>query len=379
MAQPGRPRRRNKTSQQPQTIQEPQLPRHPIKEEPTNTLHDESDLVSFRTEALLKFTSNQEYLEALLKYVHLNKIIPPASFPNASTKQLATELTNEDLYIGNLELMKQVEKQLESEIQDLSKPYEYTISPEYEEQKLVTAKLVRLFQNMNNETTFEELKTESNQVLKDYNKKFNKRFEHVQTMKTFSNPKIADIEVTEAPKDYNPRLINDLINFNNMRGMSHNNGPGDPNAMNQINDQKMGEEEGMDIGSFLSTQRNPSTEPAGPYQGLQPTAGIQAHMNGLPDGGPSLNMDSHKPDIYHNQDDGAGHALSAAIGEDNLANDNLGADDGLGNGSLNNSHIGDDNLVDDMGDLINFQGDDEEIINGNFDEDFLSQIDHSME
>ena len=140
MAHPGRPRgRMNKKTlqaqaasqaeqlarvqqqqaqQQAQRAAQAQMGNNPnsqqsIKEETGVQLHDEADLISFRNDALLRYITNHEYIENVMsKLIHSSKIIPPSLYPLIPKINEYENLKPEDVYFGDLEAMKYVEKKL---------------------------------------------------------------------------------------------------------------------------------------------------------------------------------------------------------------------------------------------------------------------------
>lgn len=307
MGHPGRPRRRNKVPVIQNHIRQPPPPqqhvKQPVKEEPTNSLHDESDLISFRNDALSKLIQNQELLEIVTsKYIHTSKIKPPSSFPEHAKRP--QELNDQELtaylktlgpegtYFGDYEVMKFVTKKLTQESEN-QQEVKVEFSDEYTFQKNAVERIAKLTEDLNDEDSLNKLEDEYNQILKEYKEKHNKTLLNILGYKTYS---VKNPNVQEAPKDYNPRSINSMININ---------------------------------------QNQP-----------------QNNMNNM-----NTNMNTEFDNNFMFQN-----------------NKNL---DDINNLFQRQSN---DNMVDDMGDLINFQGDEGDIIEGGaFDEDFLSQIDHSME
>lgn len=316
----------------PHTQPEP-VPRPPIKEEPTGTLHDESELISYRNDALLRLISNQEYLEALVKYVHVNNIKPPMSFPEATDKSDPTTLTGDDIYLGNLALMKKLQTVLEQELKGLEPPGKIEILEEYEAQKVATTQLARLLEGVTSDSTFDRFNLESKRIIDEYTTKFHRNFSHIQNVNKFLNDKLAD-NVVEAPQDYDPRLVNNLINFNQV-----------DEGLEFLNNQAQTQNQ------QYQQQHQPQHQIPGPNQ--HHSVPSQDHT------GPGQGPSQGKPDQYMPMNDME-----------------LGLKPDMELDGINDDLV---DMGDDMGDLIKFQGDDEEIINGNFDEDFLSQIDHSME
>lgn len=224
-----------------------------IKEEPPVQLHDEADLISFRSDGLSRFISNQEYFENIAsKPIHNSKIIPPPSFPleQPITVKKAREISGEnspteeqsklylskpeELFFGDPKLMQLKEKILKSEIEDeqhraikiFDENSEYT----YQSKKL--ERLAELQSKINDEGSIEIMEKELNLIFTEYKEKFGKTYRSMPSSKTFSIPHeeiSKSIEVTKAPDSYNPRLINSLINIGSNN--NNNNGNSIPNTI----------------------------------------------------------------------------------------------------------------------------------------------------
>lgn len=279
------------------------------KDEPLVLLHDEADLISFRQDALQRFVTNHEYLENVTsKPIHSSKIVPPPVFPAEvkieNRKERSTEdieaqykaLKPEEVYFGDVELMRLKAAETTDDIEEPAFGDEYT----YQKEKVERLKELTL--KLNDEASFAELEKEYDSIVADYKAKFNKKYHSTGQQKTFSIPLAeisADIQVQEAPANYNPRLINSFINVPN------NNGHGQDVDMSQFVHQPEYQEQFM----------------APNYQG-------------------------DRQDVVED----INQLLEGQVNDD------------------------------DMGDLINFQGGDDDVLLSNaFDADFLSQIDHSME
>lgn len=307
MGHPGRPRRRNKPVVQP--VYQPQIPQHylkPIKEEPTSHLHDESDLISFRADATSRFVMNQENLENVTsKYIHASKIIPPKSFPEPLPKGDSNEsdfvnfdpenVKHDQVYFGDLDALQKMKQHLQKELQ-IGDP-EISFGEEYQYQQESTRKLAELTKNLQDVETLEIMEKEMNRIIQDYKQKFNKKY----TSTSHSNPYKAEIQVKvdRAPENYNPKLLDLMVNLNHNEQNQNGHNTNPQNGQNGQNGQGNGNFNGEYFdNSFMEFQ------PA-------PTKDMMDQM-----------------------------------------------------------------VDDDMGGLIDFEGND--MMNG-LDEDFLSQIDHSLE
>ncbi|CCH45051.1 Serine/threonine-protein kinase [Wickerhamomyces ciferrii] len=123
MVKPATQRRRNKVYQQ--QLQQQQLQQQQAqqaqkqKEDDAGGLHDEADVMSFRSAAAHRFILNQELIENVTeKWVHTNGIIRPKPFTQFQTKQNINEIKDE-LYFGNIELMRQKAGKLEKELEEV--------------------------------------------------------------------------------------------------------------------------------------------------------------------------------------------------------------------------------------------------------------------
>ena len=372
MGHPGRPRRRNKmmpSHQQPLVAQ----PRQPVKEEPMVQLHDEADLISFRSDALHRFVTNQEYLENVTsKHIQSSKIIPPSSFPSVpkrenvdgeELKKIAQNLKPEEVYFGDLKLMKIKKKLLGEEIDKLKhekSPYSIDRDREYTYRRENIDKLASLQSRLGTSESFEALETELNNVLEKYESEFNKKYTSISSVHKHSQP-INDlthqtVHVTHAPENYNPRLINSFVSINNNEennDQSHDNLFGDEvNFNGNRNEMPF-------IDSFeqphQSNEFNSNGEPA---ISNDFTISMVANNNQNMNNDDSNN--THNNNENNNNDD-----------IDQLFNE--GNDDPV----MGNTN---DQEMDNMDELIDFQQADDEMMGGtDFDQYFLSQIDHSME
>lgn len=432
-----------------QQMAQPQVAnrRSSMKEDASVQLHDEADLISFRSDALNRFINNHEYLENVAsKPIHILKIIPPASFPleaplsskknrisKPTKEQLSSLLKNikpDELYFGDVDLMKAKNESLLEEIEELKqeKSQVFDNDSEYVYRKEKIDKLAGLHSKLYSSESIDDIEKELQQSIEGYQKKFGKQYKSILDTKRYSIP-ITEIssnyEITKAPANYNPRSINSLINIGGNNGgpvnlnnhdpnvdMSHftggmpfmnlmNNGgdhhdPNNPNNnqdfQNSTNNNNVTPRNndihknspGLTSSNIQASQTSPdkdnlpsdqqtkielsnSTNNFHPNDihisnddlGLSVTDNDKA--NEKHDGSLALNQDSHHQDHAGMVDDDINHLLSN------------------GNDVIDSNHLGIVN--DDMGDLINFQDEDEDGMMSShaFDNDFLSQIDHSME
>lgn len=370
MGHPGRPRRRNKIippHQQPQVAQ----PRQPIKEEPMVQLHDEADLISFRSDALHRFVTNQEYLENVTsKHIHTSKIIPPSSFPTVpkredvdgdELKKVVQNLKPEELYFGDLKLMKMKKQLLEQDISKLQheeSPYSIDSDKEYTYRRENIDKLALLQSKLGTSESFEELEAVFNSVLEKYEHEFSKKYTSISSVHKHSQPinnlTHQEIRVTQAPENYNPRLISSLVSINN-NDKNNNQNDDDDNLF------------GHDVN--YDGNRNDMPFIDGFEQSNQPNEfnsnGPSAISNDFTMSMVANNNQNTNDDDNNNNNNNSNDDIDQLFNEDN--------DDPV-MGSTNDQEMGD------IDELIDFQQADDEIIGGtDFDQDFLNQIDHSME
>ncbi|CAK7893863.1 hypothetical protein CAAN1_02S03004 [[Candida] anglica] len=182
-------------------------PAHP-KEEPSTQLHDEADLISFRSDALSRFITNQEYLENVTsKYVHTSKIIPPRAFPEPSELDKSNEL-----YFGNLDKMKEKSNLLKEQIEQLRKESSsIPFNEEYIFQQQAIKKLYSLQNKLETKQSLEDLNSEYRSTTNHLKSNYKRIFKSYPKYKRFSAN--FNIDVTRAPENYNPESINSMINI----------------------------------------------------------------------------------------------------------------------------------------------------------------------
>ncbi|RCK67352.1 hypothetical protein Cantr_02923 [Candida viswanathii] len=223
MAHPGRPR--GPAQAQMANNNHHQQQQHTIKEEAGVQLHDEADLISFRNDALLRYITNHEYIENVMsKLIHSSKIIPPSLYPLIPKINDFESLKPEDIYFGDLEAMKYVENKLVEKLNSMkqeSDPYfeNYLFKDEkYRYQRESMAKLAELQSNLHDSESLAKLESELDEMLNEYKTKFNQEYTKKSAVSQYSisiDKISSQIEVTSAPDNYNPKLINSFINMNN--------------------------------------------------------------------------------------------------------------------------------------------------------------------
>lgn len=125
MVKPATQRRRNKVYQQQlQAQQAQQQQAQKPKEDEIGGMHDEADVMSFRSAATHRFLLNQELIENVTeKWVHTDNIIRPKPFAHFQTTKENIDEINE-LYFGNITLMRQKVERLEKELEETKKAQE---------------------------------------------------------------------------------------------------------------------------------------------------------------------------------------------------------------------------------------------------------------
>lgn len=337
MAHPGRPRRRKvpsvsnttNTHSSVSAIPEFHKPKVPKKEEPTNNVHDEGDIISYRADGLNRIIMNQELLENVTsKYFHSSKIIPPSSFPTYLQKQTAGmtpeekttfyhQLKPSDIYFGDNDFMKLKSEKLQEEVSELKKPAEVDFGEEYRFQAQKMEELSKLSNNVYDSQSLDKLEQEYNKCLQEYQEKFNKKMSLVQKYNQFSVPTSKFlVKVELAPPGYNPKLIDSLINRIGQEDKGEGNGEGE------------GEKEGNGDGDGDQKPENV---------------------------GPFLDNHDDMPFLEFNNDEHEGPIIQDDMNE------------------FFDPEQEREGIVDDMNELINFQGD-EEMQGEEFEENFLSHI-----
>ncbi|ODV79787.1 uncharacterized protein CANTADRAFT_89416 [Suhomyces tanzawaensis NRRL Y-17324] len=350
-----------------------------MKEEPGVQLHDDADLISFRTDALNRFITNQEYMENVTsKLVHTSKIIPPGLFQtlNATSSEDYDKLNPEDIYFGDSGFMKYKERKLLEELERLKSEDDPQFvkyipnSPEYIYQREQTDKLNDIQSRLNDKESLQELESELNKTLLEYQQKFHRKYDLTPNIKKYSVEikKISSQEVDSAPENYNPKSINTFINMPNagnaqmsmngqIQGHPNMHQHMNANAPNHFNGGFMNQFDQGPAMNFNANGQdfNMSMVKNGNHDGTGP---LKAHPN-------PQNMNIPQPNMH-----AVNHDARNPIDDD--MNDLFKGDD-------QELDQGQAMVEDDMGDLINFDGNDDMMGGSAFDQDFLSQIDHSME
>lgn len=454
---------------------------HPNRDEPGQQVHDEADLIQFRSDALNRFIKNQEYMEKVTSVaISCLKITPPSIFPvptprpakgeiNDQQQQqqsqasvipggftphqithstLAQELVrSEQIYFGDLEWMKQESSRMLKEMTQFIeslKEVKVVLHEGYEYQKEASNRLYKLHQELaanRDSQSYTQLQLEVDKVMREYKERFtSSKLNELQGFKKFS-VKIDDVVVNEAPANYNPKLVNTYINFYanpGDQGLEMNSGVGDPNGGGNrsqgqffnMNGGPIGDGAGTGVGfspggggdhngpngpfisdnrsgggnggifagtpnSMGSMQRSQIGGPGGNTGRLQEIP-ITSQITPISGGPGGVNVDSHPLNgdslpatngIKGSEPSSISAAFPGELDEENnakhLDNDLPTVYDNMIQDDINNLFDADNGLDlgnDGVNDLINFEDEDNNIMNDDaFDQDFLSQIDHSME
>lgn len=171
----------------------------PIKEEPLTHLHDASDLISFRTDAMSRFIRNQELMEAIGKYIHSDKIVVPRLVPDALELAEGAEPTYSDIYFGDLKVMKQMSSKMDREVNEIRQELEQ-LDKQLEaiktgDKNKTISVLTEQSHAMEDAEGFRKLMEEYAKVDEQYKRP---QFRRVK----YQIPK--DVVVEEAPADYDP-------------------------------------------------------------------------------------------------------------------------------------------------------------------------------
>lgn len=217
-------------------------------------LHDEADLVNFRSDALKRFLSNQEYMENVaLKPIHTSRIVPPRSFPEPvenrypedadeeALRKVLREAKIDELFCGDLRLMQAKEKLVQEELQEAQLELD-RLSPtevfgdEAAFQNAAIEKLAKSHGTGFDLASAADLEALVSRLETDYKAKFHKNY--VLDHKRYDIKKIPleqlapDIKAESAPELYNPRLIASYVGVDN-QAQSRGGNPhaaGTPNA-----------------------------------------------------------------------------------------------------------------------------------------------------
>lgn len=192
-------------------------------------LHDEADLVNFRADSLTRLITNQDYMEnATLKPFHTSHIAPPAVFPTHTKKAyeekatdeeieaLVKSLKPEELWSGDIRLMRAKTKLMDEEWADIQKTEEPNVETEFSEkmraQREAVERLAKLQSSGEGLGAMGNVEESFNAILEEYEKKFGAKCKLQQSGFNLHSIPIKELVpaavVEQAPPLYNPRLIN---------------------------------------------------------------------------------------------------------------------------------------------------------------------------
>lgn len=352
MGHPGRPRRRNKIQTPFRPLEEQPIshPKPTFKDELAIQLHDEADLISYRTDAARRFISNQEYMEKVVStYIQSTKIIPPRSFPEPPSRQARThedwqkitsDLKPDEVYIGDLKIMKIKNKILEDEVERLNAQLQLLPSNDegFVDSKEHINRLAQLQFQVHDKNSFNELQVAYDSIVKEQEEKYNKKFtmvpkirKHSESIDKLSN---GSVQVSSAPPNYDPRLVSTFINMNGK-------GEGDDSVA-----EEPFYENGKQDSPFIN-----GFERQDEYEDLRGDPGdLDSQLSD--NMGLNSNIDMNKNELPYNpdtneMDDDINILFDGTNNDKDVVSENAGNEDNNG-------------IVNEMENLFNFQNDDDE-------------------
>lgn len=384
-------------------------------------LHDEADLVNFRTDAYTRFVNNQDYLENVaLKLFHTSQISPPPSFPVAKSKKYSEnaldsevekvlqELKPEELWMGDLRLMKaklvlslQQVKQEEKELNELSP--QTIFSDLFLFQSEAIKRLAKLQRSCHDLESSEALEKAMEETLEQYKEKFGQTLEVQQQPYERKSIPVATlapgVEVKQAPPLYNPRLIMSFIDINgesNNGGMSGQEYNTDENMLldteklaGQLPFMNNGMQGDDEFGMMMDLEpkstgpqdsNQPSGAPSADYSGATPYNGQNYNAERINYGQGEYGANDEKPTPAPASNAHPSSGASNQIGESAGAQEE--ADMNMDDLNQFLAEPNENEGMDDMDALMNFDGDNDngEGLMGDdeFNVNFLSQMDNEM-
>lgn len=196
MVKPATQRRRNKVYQQQLMAQQAQAQQAAKQKDQDEIggMHDEADVMSFRSAATHRFLLNQELIENITeKWVQTDEIIKPKPFAHFQTTKENIDEIKDELYFGNIKLMRQKAAKLEKELENVKQEEE--ISQEKSTNRYIREVVDRLSESFANpdSSQFEEIE-------KSFQEKLNKPLvDCLYSIKSF--PKINN-DQSQAPPNY---------------------------------------------------------------------------------------------------------------------------------------------------------------------------------
>lgn len=195
MVKPATQRRRNKVYQQQlQAQQAQQHQQQKPKEDEIGGMHDEADVMSFRSAATHRFLLNQELIENVTeKWVHTDNILRPKPFAHFLTTKENIDELKDDLYFGNINLMRQKVEKLEKELEETKKEQEFS---EEKSQNVLIRELVDQLTDSFVKVDYSNIENIEN----SFEEKLNKPIvDKLYSFKSFPHLKV---DTAEAPENY---------------------------------------------------------------------------------------------------------------------------------------------------------------------------------
>lgn len=195
-------------------------------------LHDEADLVNFRADQLARLMNNHDFLEnASLKLFHTAHIAPPSVFPTQTKKlyedtatdeelqKIVDEMAPEELYSGDLRLMRAKLALLQKQGEELSleqvPSLETTFGDEMRFQREALNKLAAIRNDCKDFRSMARMEEALTEILTENEQKFSKKYVLQQDrFRKHSIPLkelVPDLVVQQAPPLYNPKLITSYL------------------------------------------------------------------------------------------------------------------------------------------------------------------------
>ena len=162
-------KRRQRVAAQAQAQAQTQAQAQALQDE-IGGMHDEADIMSFRSAATQRFLLNQELMENITdKWVHTDSIIAPKPFANVQTTKTNIEELKEELYFGNLVLMRQKVESLDKSIEIMKE--EADVSKLFDDNRFLQDAIDKLASG----TDFDS-DNQIDSIEKSFCERFNKRF-----------------------------------------------------------------------------------------------------------------------------------------------------------------------------------------------------------
>ncbi|KAI5954047.1 hypothetical protein CANMA_004886 [Candida margitis] len=392
-----------------------------IKEEAGIQLHDEADLITYRNDALIRYMSNHENIENVMaKPIHSSKIIPPSLYPTIPKRNADdySKVNLEEIYYGDLEYMKYFDEQLAKSLSIMHQEddpgfVKYLFNTaNYPYRRAKFSELEALQQKLHDKASVEKLETEYKTIIEECKEKFHHEYKFQSNTRVYAIPleKLApNVDVKRAPDGYNPKDSDpvepqlpqesvagfenktneeppiDNSNFNSndidlnlddnsndmFQFVNEDNDNFDNISSAIVNENKIGsgaQSEAIAVKSQVEDNSNTQIPQESMSTGSNLNdENIRSGTNALTNEEPPQSQQSPEGQPMEQDDDHLNNAMVAEIND--LFNDN--------DHDMDHSAI----VNDDIEDLYNFdQGDNGDLLGGSeFEQDFLSQINQSME